>query len=232
MLSTETKHLELEYPYLGHRNYAHGSSMLKGMLDCARLYSSRVDSAGTIIRNFKIIRGFSSLSRAEAMPHAKAQAHPQLMDCTARLDLLVGEEYISVLLFPRDEAISRRDSEYDSRTYVSSLSVNSTDCAEGVMQNINGFIDLIRGINEVNRQATMSRINPPAIGSSLRWAYITDLPLISDEKACDVKQVTFKLLITQVVGKMRFEIKEGSFPELGSEYDHQICFAMAHTSQV
>jgi len=221
------KTLDINYPYLGHRSYADGPSMLDGLLRCARIFNPAVGKEPTTIKLFKIIKGFDTLSTAVALSHQEAQKHPRLKEAVARLDLDVAGERITSLLFQRtDAAITERNAEYDARNYVANISMSDSGASTGRMKHIVSFIDLIRGIDECNRQATVARIAPPAMAPSVRWAYITDLRLFSDEESRSISNVAFTFMNEVILGTHRFEIKKGRFSEHGPALDFTICFFM------
>ena len=118
------KTLDLNYPYLGHRSYADGPTMLDGMIKCAKIFNPSVGQELTTIKLFKIIKSFNNLSTAVSLSHHEAQKHPKLKEAGARLDLDIAGERITSLLFEKkEEEIKERDTEFDARNYVENICI-------------------------------------------------------------------------------------------------------------
>jgi hypothetical protein len=220
----EANALELSYLFLGHRNYAHGSSMLEGMLHCAKLFYPTINDNSIKIRQFKVIKQFATLSRAETMRYEDVLRHPRLRQAAARLDLEVGKERLTSLLFPTHSPIPGRLSEYNAGDYVGELEKEQNGKSFGSLVKIKDYVDLIRGINECNRQSTVLSFPNPEWSKRVRWAFICNIPILSAQDCARVTRVSFEPKDVVDIGHHRFEIKIGRFEELGSESDFEICF--------
>jgi hypothetical protein len=221
-LKFEATALNLSYLFLGHRDYTHGSSMLEGMLLCAGLLRPTLTKEKVIVRQFKVIKQFDTKSRAEAMSSANTKKHPRLKATVARLDLDIEGERITVLLFPTEETIEGRLVEYSAGDYVAELEFNSEGASYGNLHRVKDYIDLIRGLNEINRQITVMSFSNPEWSKRVRWAYIRDIPYLLNDKCSQVKRVSYEITDNVDLGEHRFEIKKGRFEDLDIEF--QICF--------
>jgi len=220
----EISSVELEYPYLGHRDYTHGSSMLEGMLKAIEVMEPNLVSKGAIIKNYKVINQFSNLSRAEAMRTSDVAKHPSLGEAKARLDLVVDGNQFTSLLFSIDKPITWRLDEYSAGDYVEHVEWLDDNLSFGRMIRITDFIDLIRGVNECNRQLTVNSFPDANWSSRVRWAYIKKLALFSSKQCSEFTRVNFERSATVDMRNHRFEIRKGQLvsPNLTSEFE--ICF--------
>lgn len=216
--------LELYYPFLGHRDYAHGSSMLEGMLGAVKLMEPDIVEHGAVIRQFKVISQCDSLARAEAMLTSDAAKHPFLGDAKARLDLTLNDKKITSLLFAIDKPIGWRLKEYLAGDYVEYVKWVDNDLSYGIIKRIADYIDLIRAINECNRQLTVKSFPTPEWSNCVRWAYLINMPLLTDQQCSEITKVTFARAETIDVGNHRFEVKIGQLDGPASYFEFEICF--------
>lgn len=221
-----TSALDLEYPLLGPRTYTHGSSMLEGMLAAVRTIVPDLDSSDAVIRQFKVIRQFDTLARAEAMASADATHHLRIRDAVARLDVRVGNERLTSLLFPKPEPAKGRLADYDPDGYLAAIGpASATAPAWGQFADVTDFIELVRGLNECNRQLTVASFPTAGWSKRVRWAYIQGLPVLGAEACRTIRLVTYTYPETVDLGhRQRFEIKTGKL--IGDEARHtfKICF--------
>jgi hypothetical protein len=220
-----TAAVDLEYPLLGPRAYAHGSSMLQGMLEAVRLREPNYEAPHGKIREFKVIRQFDTLSRAEVMASSDVTKHPRLRQAAARLDVDVEGRRLTSLLFPRPAAALGRLTDYDPAGYLGELTIGppGSPCA-GEFSGVSDFVDLIRGLNECNRQATVASFPNASWSKRVRWAYIQDLAILPAAVCAQLERVEFSAPQALDLGKHRFEIKQGRLIGAGTAYDFTICF--------
>lgn len=224
-LAFEAKALCLEYPLLGPRQYTHGSSMFQGMMESLRLLEPELEDKGAVINEFKVIRQFNTLSRAEAMETKNVGMHPRLGEAVARMDLTVAGRCLTSLLFQRSEPALGRLPEYDPAGYIASLDATALDgpCG-GRLHRIHDMVDLVRGVNECNRQLTVKSFPSLAWSPRVRWAFVNDFPLLSSRACAEIDLVLFAPPKTVDVGRHRFEIKQGWLKGATREYPFSICF--------
>ena len=220
----EAAALELEYPFLGHRPYAHGSSMLEGMLRALTRFRPRVLEEAPQIRQFKVIRPFASYSMAEAMRTEDVGRHPRLARAAARLDVNAGPEQLTSLLFPTHSPIATRLMEYNAADYVEGVFTGENGTSWGHLIRVRDYIDLIRGINEVNRQLTVNGFPDPDWSKVVRWAYLRHLPIFDDRDCATMEKVSYRVTDVVDVGNHRFEIKEGILEGGFGRFSFEICF--------
>ena len=216
--------LKMEYPYLGHRDYTHGSSMIEGMLKSIHMAHPYNNSSIAEIRQFRIIQQFASHSTAESMKTENANKHPRLGEALARLDMLINDEKYTSLLFSSNIPINWRLSEYNAADYILDVNCINGEESFGRLQNVSDFVDLIRGVNEINRQLTVNSFLKESWSQRVRWAYIKKFPFLSDEEAVKVVKVSFGRPKIVDLKKHRFEIKEGALEGKGMKHVFQICF--------
>jgi hypothetical protein len=96
-------------------------------------------------------------------------------------------------------------------------------CA-GEFAGVTDFIDLIRGLNECNRQATVASFPNANWSKRVRWAYIQDLAILPATVCAQIESVEFSAPQAIDLGKHRFEIKQGRLSGAGATYDFTICF--------
>ncbi|WP_022668276.1 hypothetical protein [Desulfospira joergensenii] len=216
--------LKMAYPYLGHRDYTHGSSMIEGMLKSIHMAHPYKDSSTAQIRQFRIIRQFANHATAESMKTENASRHPRLGEAQARLDMQINGEKYTSLLFSSMDPINWRLPEYNAADYVREVSCVNEKNSFGRLQNINDFVDLIRGVNEINRQLTVSCFPEESWSKRVRWAYIKKFPFLSDDEVLKAEKVSFGAPKIVDLKNHRFEIKEAELE--GKELKHffQICF--------
>lgn len=213
--------LDLDYPLLGTREYAHGSSMFEGMVASLLHLEPGLDGMETLVRRYKIVRSSSHLSRAVAMETAKAKKHPDLKNILARMDIVVGQRELSCLLFPRSEVPQSRLFEYNPAGFIDSL---DDDRSIGELNRMKDFVDLFRAINECNRLLTIRSFPFPEWSKRVRLAYIENLPLLSASVCASVRRVRFIPSETLDLGNHRFVIKKGTLEFPGGEREFSICF--------
>ena len=167
------------------------------MLDCLlyaiELQYPRLFLSSVSIKQFKIIKEFSTHAKAEVMLSEEVRYHPRLREVVARLDLSSNMGSFSAILFPEPrDIVQKRIANYNSENYVNKVfSLNDAE-GEAELKNIFNFIDLMRGIVEANRQ--LSIIESRSLGKveKMRWVYIVNFPLISDEEASRIQKVSFR----------------------------------------
>lgn len=222
----ETSALDLSYPLLGARAYTHGSSMLEGMLAAMRLQVPNLETTGAVIRQFKVIRQFDTLSRAESMKSVNVPNHPHVRDAVARLDVSVSGERLTSLLFARPGEPNGRLSDYDPDGYLEEIGTSSEGAvAWGRFQDVADFIDLVRALNECNRQHTVRSFPSEDWSKRVRWAYIQGLAVLSDAQSQNIHMVRYTDPETVDLGqRRRFEIKTGELIGDDACFAFKICF--------
>ena len=224
-LPFETHALDLAYPLLGPRPYSHGSSMIEGMLAALALVVPDLDRSGAVIRQFKVIRQFSTLSRAEAMTTAHALKHPRLKQAVARLDIEAHGERLTSLLFERPDPALGRLPDYDPDGYLAEVyPARDGRLAGGRFDGLTDFVDLIRGLNECNRQLTVASFPHKDWSRRVRWAYIQNMPILSSDECASLETVSYTEPEAIDIGRQRFEIKHGTLAGGGREWGFDICF--------
>lgn len=213
--------LNLLYPLLGHREYSHGSSMFEGMLASIECLEPDLANKEALIRRFKIMDSFDTLSTAVAMDSAKARKHPELKKAAARLDVIVGGRERTSLLFPRTEPTSERLAEYDPANFIGAMDYEN---GGGSFVGIADMVDLFRGINECNRLLTVDGFPHPDWSRRVRLAYFEDLPILSSGAAAAITGVSFSPQDMVDIGSHRFEIKKGILDGPSVKKEFVICF--------
>lgn len=224
-LPFEADAVEMEYPFLGHRQYTHGSSMLEGMLRVLRQFRPALLEENARIKQFKVMRPFADHSRAEGMLTRDVAQHPRLGKAVARLDVEAGSERLTSLLFPTESPITWRLGEYNAANYVEKVYPDPSEGDPwGRLIRVKDYIDLIRGINEVNRQLTVQGFPDPNWSKTVRWAYICNIPILSDHACTEMERVSFQKKNLVDLGNHRFEIKSGRLEGRESIFLFEICF--------
>jgi hypothetical protein len=219
--SYEVKSLNLNYFYLGHRDYAHGSSMLEGMLKTLALFENLDDFE---ILNFRVIKQFSNLSYTEAFLEDNLKFHPNKKQAVARLRISNGKQNYICLLFPKNEKINERLTDYKSPDYIKSIKIIDKGKSQATFQNINDFIDLIRALNEGNRQITLEEVESDEWKKKIRWAYIENLKIISDMDCRNFNSVEYTDYSEQQISDKKFVIKNGLLISEKMKIKFKICF--------
>lgn len=222
--SFESASLLLDYPLLGHRQYVHGSSMLEGMMNSIIEFTSESAVFEGRIKQFKIIHNVETSAVAVAMRRKDALRHPTLGDALARLDLDIGSDEYTSLLFPHGKIIHRKLAGYDAADYVTCVHENGDGATVGEVCRLRDYVDLVRAINECNRQATVAGFPHADWSKRVRWAYLSNMPMVKNELVHHINMIIFRLAETVDLGKHRFEIKDGFFNEVGASPDFKICF--------
>lgn len=222
----DTHAVSLEYALLGPRVYTHGSSMIEGMLAALRARVPDLDDCGAVIKKFKVIKQFDTLSRAEAMSRVDAARHPRAAEAAARLDVDVNGEKLTSLLFPTAAPARGRLPDYDPNGYLAALTPAADGRPDGGrFQDVEDFIDLIRALNECNRQHTVASFPSADWSKRVRWGYIEQLRILSSDRARAVESVEFGApQIVDIDAKRRFEIKDGLLRDRENSYPFRICF--------
>jgi hypothetical protein len=217
--------LELEFHFLGHRDYVHGSSMLDGMILAVTKMIPAAHKKQVQIKQFRIIREIDSNATVEAMPSDAALNYPSIKNAAARLDLHTPQGMYTGLLFAKPGAIvSNRIDEYDARDYVSQVRINSEGSSVAKLKSIKNTLDLVRAIVEANRQITWKEIGTDIEVNKMRWAFLTNFPWIDDNLAGKFETVIFSKPRNMNTPNRLFPIKSFDIPGLKFDIRPEICF--------
>ncbi len=219
-----SKFVDLKFQYLGHRDYVHGSSMLEGMLKSVSLFLGYRISSGSKIKSFRIIKEFNFHARAVSMRTEDCHNYPLLDKATARLDIEIDRERYTSLLIPEPaQKVTDRLSSYDAGVYVESIKIFNDGMSCAKLLNMNNLIDLMRGIVEANRQITIKEyISKDFV--KMRWGYVTDFQIPSEEEIRRVKSVKFSPRFVMSKNDHIFALKKVHIDDLGDVFNFDICF--------
>ena len=218
--------LALSYPLLGKREYSHGSSMFEGMFCALKEFIPNFDAQSKYIKMFKVIREFSSESIACAMPRVKARDFLNVGEAVARLDLNISDEEYTCLLFQNDKEVVDRLTSYNASDYVQKIFTDDGN-GFGDIYKIDDYVDLLRAVNESNRQLTVNSFPFLEWSKRVRWAYLSDFEMPPLEELHDISQVKFEPYDLIDMGQNRFEVKRGFLVTSKATYSFLICFFIA-----
>lgn len=210
----------LQYKFLGHRNYTHGSSMLEGMIKTIQKFQ---DLKKIKIFEFKLIKQFNNLSLTEAFEVKYLKIHPNTKKAVAILIAGNQKKKYVCLLFKKKEKIKQRLIKYNSQNYIEHIDV-SKKTTTARFKNITDFIDLIRAINEGNRQITLKEMPNNLWRKKIRWAFINNLDVIQDSICKNFTLAEYVVDQDVQVGKKRFVIKNGKIFSKKKNIKFKICF--------
>lgn len=173
--------------------------MLQGLIESCQDFVQVRDCSGWTIRQFKVIREFSTHGRIEVRTLAETRGLRHMREAVARLDLETPEEVLTALLFDRPDCpVTGRLEAYDARGYVESVAARG-DGGEARLWNIHDMIEMIRGVVEANLQLHLA---DPSIALRLikvRWVYLKRFPLLSGNEVPASARVRFEpVIITEL----------------------------------
>ena len=218
--SYPVKSCALEYKYLGHRNYAHGSSMLEGMIKTIMKLKPKENLK---IFEFKIIKQFNNFSYTEAFEERHMKTHPSLKKAVAILILGNNKKKFVCLLFKQKEKIKQRLDQYKSQNYIRAINTYKNKSI-AKFKNVSDFIDLVRAINEGNRQLTLKEMPNNSWRKKIRWAYIHNLDIVKNSICKNFTSVIFLVDQDIQLGNKRFVIKKGKIISKNKSIKFKICF--------
>lgn len=218
--SYPVKSCALEYKYLGHRNYTHGSSMLEGMIKTIMRFKHKENLK---IFEFKVIKQFNNFSYTEAFDERHIKRHPGLKKAVAILILGSNKKKYACLLFKQKEKIKQRLDQYRSQNYIRAIHAHKNKSI-AKFKNISDFIDLVRAINEGNRQLTLKEMPDDSWRKKIRWAYIHNLDIVKNSICKNFTSVIFVVDQDIQLGNKRFVIKKGKIISKKKSIKFKICF--------
>lgn len=210
----------LEYKFLGHRQYTHGSSMLEGMLKTIFRFKKKHNSK---ILEFKVIKQFNQFSYTEAFEEKYLSFHPNVKKAVAILTVRLNKTKYICLLFKKKDKIKQRLNSYRSQNYIKKIDIYKNK-SKAYFKNIKDYIDLVRAINEGNRQITIEEMPNDSWKKKIRWAYIQNLEIIKNNICRQYKSVTYNVDKDIQIGKKRFVIKNGKLISKNRKLSFKICF--------
>jgi len=225
MNNTGVNCIDLNFTFLGHRNYVHGSSMMEGMI---RSISGSLPSGISLpakIKMFKVIREFSTQARAESMRTEDAQYHKSIKNAVARLDFVTaGCAFTSFLFAIPGKSVVERQVSYDAGDYVGRVGILEGDSSYGELVNIRNVTDLARGIVEANRQITLKRPSLQCKIKKMRWAYLTNFKFFENCEKPYSTRVHFVPKMVYNIEDRIFEVKKVVLEDCDSKEESDICF--------
>lgn len=210
----------LEYKFLGHRQYTHGSSMFEGMLKTIFRFEKKCKSK---IIEFKVVKQFNQFSYTEAFEEKYLSFHPNVKKAVAVLVVRLNKKKYVCLLFKKKDKIKQRLNNYRSQNYIKKIDTYKNK-SKAYFKNIQDYIDLIRAINEGNRQITLAEMPNDRWKKKIRWAYIQNLEVIKDNFCRQYKSVIYNIEKDIQLGKKRFVIKKGKLISKNRIINFKICF--------
>jgi hypothetical protein len=221
----EIKSLDLDFTFLGHRDYVHGSSMMEGMIKSISNYLPSGISMPANIKMFKVIREFDTQARAESMKTEDAQYHRFLKDAVARLDFVTAGRAMTSLLFARHgKTVVERQDSYDAGDYIDGVGVLDDDSSYGELINIKNVIDLARGVVEANRQITLKKPSLQCRIKKMRWAYLTNFKFFENYEEPRRTTVRFIPKTVYSIEDRIFAVKRIILEDYDSSEESDICF--------
>lgn len=213
--------LDLSYPLLGHREYAHGSSMFEGMLAVLTDAEPELAAGKGMIRRFKVVRSFDTLATVVALETSAAVKHPRLKEIAARMDVEIDGRRLTSLLFPREESATGRLREYDPAWFLAEMDYGGQG---GTVRRVADMVDLFRAVNECNRLLTLDSFPSPDWSPRVRFAYFENFPVLDPEACATVERVGFSSAEIVDLANHRFEIKRGELRSASGVMEFTICF--------
>ncbi len=215
----------VSYHYLGQRDYVHGSSMLRSML-LAMGEATKREISPSRIKQFRVIKEFSSNARVECGRTEEIRGHKNAKDAVARLDLEIDDNRYTALLVPRpDSHVEDRNSEYDAADYVVGIELKENGESYASLQHINDVIDLLRGVVEGFRQILIEEASAKnETIKKMRWGYVTNFWI---EKYKDLEprtEVKYSPRALFPENTQRFVVRDFSLLGETKKQDSNICF--------
>ena len=197
-----------ECPLLGHRYYTHGSSMIDGLIKSACLFIG-CNHEKIFINSFKIIKEFSSFFYIDFMNKDSIKEYVKPSKVKAKIEIQNDNITYIGFVYESDKEITNIIKDYNSAEYVYNVS-SQVNNQIGYFKHVHDNIDLIRALNEVNRQITIDNIENETLKKQVRWAYIENFQLINFKGSQIPHSIKYQKINEVTIGQHKFEIKKGS----------------------
>ncbi len=181
------------------------------MLRCAERFRPGILGGGALIRQVKINKEIVTASWAEAMRRKDVGRHPLRRAPLARLDIVRGEDEVSVLLIPDDGApVTDRRVTYAFGNHVRGLRFGDDGTTSGRMSGMDDTVDLMCGIEECFRDIIIEERAFQPGEYAIRWGYAENFPVLDNEEVSGITVVEFGRSQTLAgQGNGHFDIREG-----------------------
>ena len=224
----ETIRLELDYSYLGNRSYIQGIVGLDGMLRALDHMDTHLFDGSARIKVAKINKEIVSYTLAEALFKKDIRSHPYLGSELARVDVEIAGNSLVGLLFSKDhEPIKGRNICDNSGGHITCLEHVNNDDTVGLISKIKTYIDLIRAIEEVQRDSIITLVGNKI--SKVRWAFIENLPILTDNESSKITEVFYEDRRVFPHNRGFFDYRKGS---LNGKHCFTICFYFEFSQEI
>jgi len=187
----------LDFVYLGSRNYVNGLTIFEEMIKAFMLFENTAISRPTYIKQFKVKEFLRTNARMEIlMPQSGLEnifMHPWLKTANGRIDLFTAQKKAFVLLLfgKPDEPVNKSAEEYDRGNYISDQKIFKDRSAVSKLTNLGNVFDLLRGIVEVNQRLSNKDIKELINRNKSYWAYMKDFKFVNTSELYQVREIHF-----------------------------------------